>query len=79
MPKDKRQYVLLDARAMPARIALVAAVILALVFGWFAVRWQLGNMLAELTVPTAPNAQGIARLATSFAPRDPLANWLFAS
>lgn len=79
MSKDKEQYVLLDARAMPARIALVAAVVLALVFGWFAVRWQLGNMLAELTVPTAPNAQGIARLATNFAPGDPLANWLFAS
>ncbi len=79
MPKDKGQYVLLDARAMLARIALITAIILALVFGWFAVRWQLGNMLAELTTPTAPSAQGIARLATGFAPRDPLAQWLYAS
>ena len=79
MPKDKEQYVLFDARALPVRIALIAAVILALIFGWFAVRWQLGNMLAELTAITSPNAQSVARLATDFAPRDPLANWLFAN
>lgn len=79
MLKDKEQYVLLDARAVSVRIVLIAAILLALIFGWFAVRWQLGNMMAELTVPTSPNAQSVAQLATSFAPRDPLANWLSAS
>ncbi len=79
MPKDKEQYFLLDARALPARIALIAAIIGALIFGWFAVRWQLGNMMAELTLPSAPNAEGIARMAADLAPRDPLAGWLLAS
>jgi tetratricopeptide (TPR) repeat protein len=69
----------LDSCKTSVRIGLVAAIILALVFGWLAIRWQLGNMLAELTLPTEPNAEDAARLAISFAPDDPLANWLFAN
>ncbi|MCY7345353.1 MAG: carbohydrate binding domain-containing protein, partial [Pyrinomonadaceae bacterium] len=45
-------------------------------FGWFAVRWQLGNMLAELTLPTDPGAKDIAALAVQLSPGDPMANWL---
>jgi tetratricopeptide (TPR) repeat protein len=52
---------------------------LAVAFGWFTVRWQLGNMLAELTLPTEPNAKQIAELAVNFAPSDPLAKWLKAN
>lgn len=61
------------------RVALLAMILAALVFGWFAVRWQLGNMLAELTVSTDPNAKDIGQLAQSLAPGDPLATWLVAS
>lgn len=53
-------------------------IFVALVFGWFAVRWQLGNMLAELTAPTEPNAKEVAALAIRFSPGDPMANWLLA-
>ncbi len=60
MPKDKGQYVLLDARAMPARIALVAAVILALVFGWlpaerFLERWARLELSVQPTYCPAAN------------------------
>ena len=69
----------IDSRQTPVRIVLVAAGIFAILFGWFAIRWQLGNMLAVLTLPTEPNAKEIARLANNFSPSDPLTNWLVAS
>lgn len=80
MPDKKpTQIEILDARRAPARIALVVAVLVALAFGWFSIRWQLGNMLAEYTMPTDAGAKNLARSALDFAPRDPLANWLFVS
>jgi tetratricopeptide (TPR) repeat protein len=64
---------------LPSRIALaaVAAAILALI--WFGVRWQLGNMLGELTLPAQPGAGEVAQLAMSLAPADPLPKWLAAA
>jgi len=58
---------------------LAAAVVGVIVFAWFAVRWQLGSMLAELTHPSEPNAERIAQMSRSFAPNDPAAVWLAAS
>ncbi len=75
---DEIQIEILDSRRLPVRVGLAAAIVLVLVFGWFAVRWQLGNMLAELTNATDPNAKEIAALAVNLAPADPLANWLVA-
>lgn len=77
MTKDKGQ-IEIDSHKISVRIGLVLAMVFALVFGWFAVRWQIGNMLAELTSPTDQNAEVIARLAINLAPNDPLANRLFA-
>lgn len=77
--KQINQIVNIDARQLPARIALLLAVLCVLIFGWFAVRWQLGNMLAELTPPTDPNVREIAALAYRFSPGDPSTNWLIAN
>lgn len=68
-----------DASRASTRIALAVFVLIALLFGWFAVRWQLGNMLAELTQPNDPNAKEIAQFALNLSPNDPMANWLNAS
>ena len=32
----------------------------ALVFAWFAVRWQLGDLLGELTPPNQPDVREVA-------------------
>jgi hypothetical protein len=48
---NPRQIKILDARSLPVRIALGLSVAALLAFGWLAVRWQIGNMLAELTSP----------------------------
>ena len=77
--KSESQIAIYDARKASVRVALAAAMLLAIAFGWFAARWQLGNMLAELTGAADPNAREIAVLAQSLAPADPQANWLVAS
>jgi hypothetical protein len=69
----------IESKSLKARIIPAAAIIFALVFGWFAVTRQLGNMLGELTSPSSPNARQIADTAVGFAPRDPLVRWLAAS
>ena len=79
MTNDQAQIEIIDSRKMSVRLGIVAAIIFALIFGWLAIRWQLGNMLAELTLATDQNAAEVAQLAVNFAPDDPLANWLFAN
>ena len=74
-----QDLVVVETNTVRARIALAAAIVIALVFCWFAVRWQLGNMLAGLTDPGAPNASDVAEISLGFAPNDPLARWLRAS
>lgn len=72
------QYAIFDARQTGVRIALVLVILLTLAFGWFAVRWQLGNMLAELTQPNEANSKEVAALAVKLSPGDPMARWLLA-
>ena len=80
MPENtQKQIEFLDSRRMSVRIGLLVMIFAAVVFGWFAIRWQIGNMLAELTTPADPNAKEIGQIAQSFAPGDPLATWLVAS
>lgn len=78
MPNDKAQIKTLDSHDLKVRIGIIATVICTLIFGWFAVRWQFGNMLAILTASSEPNAEEIARFASDLAPRDPESNWLLA-
>ena len=79
MATDKNQIEVLDSRKLSVRLGLALAIIFVLVFAWFAVRWQLGNMLADLTTANDPNGKEIAALAVNLAPSDPLTNWLVAS
>lgn len=78
MSENETQIKILDARQTSVRIGIGVVILLVLAFGWFAVRWQLGNMLAELTAPTDPNAKEVAALAVRLSPGDPLTNWLLA-
>ena len=69
----------LSSKSVSAKIILISTIIFAVVFAWFAVRWQIGDMLAELTAPNDANAGQSAEAAKNLAPHDPLANWLAAS
>ncbi|HEX8736919.1 MAG TPA: carbohydrate binding domain-containing protein [Pyrinomonadaceae bacterium] len=80
MSKEKtEQLKFVDSRRLPVRIALIFAIFFALAFAYLAVRWQIGNMLAEYTSSTEPNVQAIAEISASLAPGDPMANWFLAS
>lgn len=62
----------------PARVALtLLPLILALLGTWFALRWLIGNTIAE---NLNPNDRGLetARMAAGLAPSDPLAQWTLA-
>jgi Flp pilus assembly protein TadD len=60
------------------RWVLVLPALLALTAAWFAVRWYVGNTVAEYT--STPDADGIemARLATRWSPDDALTHWRLA-
>jgi tetratricopeptide (TPR) repeat protein len=79
MAKDNVNIEILDSRRLPVRVGLAVAVICVMIFGWFAIRWQLGNMLADLTPPNERSAKEVAALAVDFAPSDPTARWLAAT
>jgi len=61
------------------RVILGVAVVVALIFGWVAIRRQFGNMIAELTSTSDPAAGQMAEIAYSMAPSDPLTMWLKAT
>lgn len=69
----------INSRNTGARAFLVLAAIIAVLFGWIAVRRQFGNMIAELTVPNDPTAPTMAEIARGMAPSDPLTMWLRAT
>jgi Flp pilus assembly protein TadD len=78
MTEKTGQLKVFDSRQLPVRIGLILAVLFTLLFGWLAIRWQLGNMLAELASPSDANAKELAQLAVKLAPDDALSNWLLA-
>jgi len=75
----KLPLIVLDSKSAAGRIALGVTVLVAILFAWFAVRWQIGNMIAALTQPNQPNAAELARLARNLAPSDALPMWLIAT
>lgn len=76
MPEGK---IVFHTRSLMGRGIPFLFIAAALAFGFLAVRWQLGDMLAELTSPSDPQVADIADLAESLAPRDPRAKWLTAT
>ncbi len=74
-----QDLIAIDSKKMMPRSVLIGAVVVAILFCWFAVRWQFGSMLANLTTPDSPAALSVADLAINLAPSDPVAKWLRAS
>ncbi len=79
MPNENEQIYALNSRSLPVRIGLVLIGLIVIAFGWFGVRWQIGNLLADMSRPTEENVKPAAQTALNLAPDDPLTNWLAAS
>ncbi|HEX5965293.1 MAG TPA: tetratricopeptide repeat protein [Pyrinomonadaceae bacterium] len=71
------ELVQLDVRKPVVRIVLILLLLGAVVWSYFAVRWYIGNTLAEYFNP-APTDLKVAQMAVDFAPNDPLTHWRFA-
>ncbi len=66
------------AKSTVGRLTILLSIIVALLLGWFGVRWQIANMLGELTSPLQENSLQIAEGAVALSPRDPLPRFLLA-
>lgn len=66
----------ITTKNISAKAALVVAVLLAVAFVWFTVRWQIGSMFADLTRPNEPGAEIVAETAIGMAPLNARGYWL---
>jgi len=74
-----RDIVTLEAKGLKLRLILPGIILIAALFGWFSIRWQIGSMLANLTGPDDQTAVQMADTAVAWAPSDPAALSLKAS
>ena len=72
-----QELVHINVRRLPVRILLLLLLIGAGAGSYYAVRWYLGNTLAEY-FNTAQNNMDVANMAVEMAPRDPLTHWRMA-
>src|SRR5262245_20753025 len=61
----------IDRASLRSRAITGVAAITAQVVAWFAISWQLGDLLAELTQPSDPGSVETAEAAIGLAPSDP--------
>src|SRR5215213_7004616 len=59
------------------RIVLIIMLLLAAVWSYYAIRWYMGNTLAEYSSP-ADSSVNVPQMAASMAPDDPLTHWRIA-
>jgi tetratricopeptide (TPR) repeat protein len=69
-----RELIQLDARKRPTRVSLFLLITVAALWSFYAVRWYVGNTMAEY-FNTDENNLDLARTAVTFAPSDPLTHW----
>jgi len=67
-----------EGRSILRSVVGYAVIALLCLFGWFGVRTQIGNMLADLTSPSREDALDVASVAMAMSPRDPRPLWLSA-
>ncbi len=73
------QLKLINVRAPVLRLLLLAPIALVLAGSWYAVRWYVGNTMAEYAPNVEQGGLETARDAVKLAPDDPLTHWSAAS
>lgn len=73
------QIKVVSSKNAKMRVLLILVIVFALLFAWFTVRWQFGNLFATLTSPADQNAKEISKAASGLSPNDPWTKWLQAS
>lgn len=75
----KQPFKVIATKGLTGRAVLVGVALAAIIFGWFSIRWQIGNLIGSMTPPNGPNARAIAEAAYDLSPNDPITNWFRAS
>lgn len=70
------QHILTISKGPKAIAFASLTLIISLVFAWFSIRWQIGDMFADLTSSSSSNAVEAAELAKRLAPASPRPYWL---
>ncbi|MFY9621662.1 MAG: tetratricopeptide repeat protein [Pyrinomonadaceae bacterium] len=58
-----------------ARLLVLIPVLLAILVGWFCLRWQVGATVSEVATTGEPPNLELARVAARWAPDDPFVHW----
>ena len=72
-----QELIHISVRRLPVRLVTLVLLFAVGVGSYFAVRWYIGNTMAEY-FNTTQNDLNVARMAISFAPDDPLPHWRIA-
>jgi tetratricopeptide (TPR) repeat protein len=72
-----QELIHVNVRNPVVKIVLLLVLLAAIVWSYFAVRWYIGNTLAEYFNP-AQNNMKVAEMAVELAPADPLTHWRMA-
>jgi tetratricopeptide (TPR) repeat protein len=79
MSSPNAQLGFFNLRRRAAKVGVILALLAVMIFGWYAVTRQLGNMLAGNAQMSDPNFKAVVEAAGWLAPSDPLTNWKAAS
>ena len=69
----------LNSSSIAVRIALALSVVTVVVFAWFGVRFQVGDMLSEITTSNEDRSADIAEASVNLSPSNPRSLWLKGS
>lgn len=76
MPHSNSQSVItIRLHSLVGRALVVLPIVLALLGAWFAVRWYVGDTIAEYASTNEAGSIELARLGVRWAPADPFAHW----
>lgn len=79
MTKSKTRTVVTVRLGSGWRWVLLIPALLAILGAWFAVRWYVGNTIAEYAPEVTQGGIEMARMAVRWAPGDPLTHWRLGS
>ncbi|HET7114520.1 MAG TPA: tetratricopeptide repeat protein [Pyrinomonadaceae bacterium] len=72
-----QELVHISARSMAVKIVLMILLLVAAIGSYYAVRWYIGNTLADYFNPAQADLT-VPQMAAGFAPNDPLTHWRIA-
>jgi tetratricopeptide (TPR) repeat protein len=75
LSQHSNELILVDLHAVNRRVLMLIPLVLFLLGGWFAIRWYVGNTVAEYGPSAEDGGLDSARVAINLAPRDPLTHW----